>query len=50
MSYSENQAAMIDAEVKKIIDSCQKETEKILKTNESKLMAMAHVLLEKETI
>ena len=50
MSYSENQAALIDSEVKKIIELCQKETEKILKTNKDKLMTMADVLLEKETI
>ncbi len=50
MSYSENQAAIIDAEVKKIIEMCQKETEKILKSNKDKLMTMADVLLEKETI
>lgn len=50
MPYSENQASLIDQEVKKIIDMCQKETEKILKANKKKLMTMANVLLEKETI
>ena len=49
-SYSENQAARIDEEVKKIIDMCQKETEKILTKNKSKLLTMAEVLMEKETI
>ncbi len=50
MPYSENQAALIDLEVKKIIDMCQKETEKLLKQHKSKLLTMADVLLEKETI
>ncbi len=50
MSYSENQAALIDSEVKKIIEMCQKETEKILKTHKDKLLTMADVLIEKETI
>ena len=50
MPYSENQAAIIDKEVKKIIDSCQKETERILTENKDMLMTMANVLLEKETI
>ena len=50
MSYSENQAAKIDEEVRKIIETCQKETERILKENESKLKVMSDVLIEKETI
>ena len=50
MPYSENQAAKIDTEVKKIIDMCAKETERILKENKSKLLTMADVLIEKETI
>ena len=50
MPYSENQAAKIDEEVKKIIDMCAKETEKILKENKSVLLTMANVLIEKETI
>ena len=50
MPYSENQAAIIDKEVKKIIDSCQKETERILTENKDMLMTMANVLIEKETI
>ncbi len=50
MPYSENQAAIIDKEVKKIIDNCQKETERILTENKDMLMTMANVLLEKETI
>ena len=50
MSYSEAQAAKIDAEVKKIIDKCQKDTEKLLNNNKKKLLTMADVLIEKETI
>ncbi len=50
MPYSENQAALIDEEVKKIIDMCQKETERLLKQNKKKLITMAEVLIEKETI
>jgi len=50
MAYSESQAAKIDAEVKKIIDYCQKETENILTKNKKNLLTMADVLMEKETI
>lgn len=50
MPYSENQASIIDVEVKKIIDLCQKETERLLSKNKDKLLTMANVLLEKETI
>ena len=50
MSYSESQASKIDAEVKKIIDKCEKETEKLLNNNRDKLLTMANVLVEKETI
>ena len=50
MPYSENQAAKIDAEVKKIIDMCAKETEKILTKHKNSLITMANVLIEKETI
>ena len=50
MPYSETQASKIDEEVKKILDSCQKTTEKILNENKEKLLTMANVLVEKETI
>ena len=50
MSYSESQAAKIDEEVKKIIDKCAAETEKLLTKHKKKLLVMANVLLEKETI
>ena len=41
---------MLFRSVKKIIDSCQKETEKLLTKHKDKLLTMANVLLEKETI
>ena len=50
MPYSESQGTLIDEEIKKIIDSCQKETERILTENKDVLMTMANVLLERETI
>ncbi len=50
MSYSESQASKIDAEIKKIIDKCEKETIKLLNNNKDKLLTMANVLVEKETI
>ena len=50
MPYSETQAAKIDEEVKKIIDMCAKETESILTKHKDKLLTMANVLIEKETI
>ncbi len=50
MPYSEDQASKIDDEVKKIIDSCYVETEKILTKHKKALLTMANVLLEKETI
>jgi len=50
MSYSESQASKIDAEIKKIIDKCEKDTTKLLNNNKDKLLTMANVLIEKETI
>ena len=48
--YSEGTAAMIDEEVKSIIDKAYKNAEEILKMNIDKLHAVAQVLLEKEKI
>ena len=48
--YSEEQGKIIDSEIKKIIDFCQSETEKLLTENKNMLMTMVDVLLEKETI
>ena len=50
VNYSEKEAAIIDEEVKKIMDFCSKEAEKILTTHKQQLETMVDVLLEKETI
>ena len=49
-AYSEDMASKIDTEVKKIIDSCYKEAERIIKENEDALHRIADLLLEKEKI
>lgn len=49
-AYSENEASIIDEEIKKIIDACSKNAEKILTENKAKLNTMVDLLLEKETI
>lgn len=48
--YSEQTAAVIDDEVKKIIDKAYNKAIEILKTHDDKLHAVARVLLEKEKI
>ena len=48
--YSEETAAIIDEEIKKIIDTGYKRAEDILRANIDKLHAIAGVLLEKEKI
>ena len=48
--YSEETAALVDAEVKRIIDEAYKKATEILNTNIEKLHAVAGVLLEKEKI
>ena len=40
----------IDKEVKKIIDTCYKQAEDLLKKNKTKLDKVAKALLEKETL
>ena len=50
MPYSENQGKIVDEEIKKIIDECQQETERLLVENKDILMTMVDVLLAKETI
>ena len=47
---SEQTAAVIDAEVKNIIDTAYKRAEDILRQNMSKLHDVANVLMEKEKI
>ena len=48
--YSEETAAMIDEEVKSIIDFAYRKAAEILQANMDKLTAVANVLLEKEKI
>jgi len=48
--YSEETAAIIDAEVKRIIDTAYRRAEELLNANMEKLHAVANVLLEKEKI
>ncbi len=49
-SYSENVANAIDEEVRKIIDHCYQEAERLIKENLSILNACAELLLQKERI
>ncbi len=49
-NYSEQTAAIIDAETKKIIDKAYKHAEQILKEHIDKLHTVAGILLEKEKI
>ena len=48
--YSESQATKIDEEIKLFIDNAAKETERIIKENKDKLLTMADILMEVETI
>ncbi len=48
--YSEETAAVIDEEIKKIVDNAYRRAEQILRDNIDKLHAVAEVLLEKEKI
>ena len=48
--YSDKTAAEIDEEVRRIIDECYKEAEKILKEHEPVLHAVSKLLIEKERI
>ncbi len=49
-NYSEETAAVIDVETKKIIDKAYKKAEDILRENIDKLHIVANILLEKEKI
>ena len=49
-NYSEEVAALIDEEIKKIIDAAYKAAEEILRQNSDKLHIVAGILLEKEKI
>jgi cell division protease FtsH len=49
-NYSEEVAAMIDKEIRKIIDAAYNKTETLLKENINKLHGVAQALLEKEKL
>jgi len=49
-NYSEQTAAQIDLEVKRLIDEAYAQAFSILKNNESKLKHIAEVLMERETL
>jgi cell division protease FtsH len=48
--YSEQTAVLIDAEVRRIVDSCYERATTLLKQNQDKLSLLTDVLLEKEVI
>jgi cell division protease FtsH len=48
--YSETTAALIDAEVKRIVDECLAEAHRLLEQNRSRLDALATALLERESL
>ena len=48
--YSDDTAAMLDAEIKRIIDVAYQETTQLLQTNRASLDALADALLSKETV
>ena len=50
VNYSEQTAALIDSEVKALIDECYNKGKKILTENRNILENMANLLIEKETI
>ena len=49
-NYSEEVAAMIDKEIRKVIDTAYQKTETLLKENISKLHGVAQALLEREKL
>ena len=48
--FSEDTGRIIDSEIKKIIITCEKRAEDILKNNVDKLHALSNVLLEREIL
>ena len=48
--YSDNTAAMLDAEIKRIIDVAYQETRELIDEHRAELDALAEALLEKETV
>ena len=49
-NYSEHYANIIDNDIKKILNKCAEESEKIITANKKKLNTMVEVLLAKDTI
>ena len=49
-NYSEETAALIDAEIKKIVDECYKRAEDLIRANEDKMHATAEFLIKYETM
>ena len=49
-NYSEHYANIIDNDIKKILNKCAEESEKIINANKKKLNTMVEVLLAKDTI
>lgn len=49
-TYSEHYANLIDNDVKRIMNKCAEESEKIINANKKKITTMVEVLLAKETI
>ncbi len=48
--YSEQTAALIDAEVRRIVDSSYEEVVRLLTENRSRLEALTNALLERESL
>ncbi len=48
--FSEQSAAAIDAEVKRIVDDCYQRAQRILSEHEAQLKAVAEALLERDTL
>ncbi|MEG2355641.1 MAG: ATP-dependent zinc metalloprotease FtsH [Clostridia bacterium] len=48
--FSEQTAAAIDAEVKRVLDECYRNARKIIEDNKEKLVAVAETLLVRETL
>ena len=49
-NYSEKTADLIDAEVKRIVETCYKHAKDVLKEQKDTVLEIAHTLLEKETL
>jgi cell division protease FtsH len=49
-NYSDQTAALIDMEIKRIIEECYQKVKEILETNKEKLIKLAKLLMERETL